>query len=228
MRLYGNLYNMHKKTYLLLLILIALTGIFLVVQIRRAGQITVTKSPDLLIKEKAIFIPTSNSELILGNPGAPITIVEFMDFNCKKCMALHSIIKQVVTEHPQDIRLIWKDAPQPKLLSKNFAIGNQAALCVAQQDERKFWQFIDITGENTNNLQESALRNIAQGLNLDTEKWWECTNSELTKQTISSGTEMAKELGLTSLPAIFVNNKLINTDADVDLKEMLESFIKKP
>lgn len=218
---------MHKKTHLLLFILIALTGIFLVVQIRRAGQITVTKSPELLIQEKAIFIPTSNSDLIFGNPGAPITVVEFMDFNCKKCLSNHSIIKQVVTEHPQQIRLIWKDAPQPKLLSKNFAIGNQAALCVAQQDERKFWQFIDIVSQNTNNLQESALKNIAQGLSIDTEKWWDCTNSELTKQTIASGTQMAKELGLTSFPAVFVNNKLINMNADVNLKEMLETFINK-
>jgi protein-disulfide isomerase len=217
---------MHKKTHLLLLVLIALTGIFLAVQIRRTSKITVKTSPELLISEKSVFIPTSNSELILGNPGAPVTIVEFMDFNCKECLSNHSIIKQMVTEHPQEIRLIWKDAPQPKILSKNFAIGHQAALCVAQQDERKFWQFIDIASQNTNNLQESGLKNIAQGLNLDTEKWWQCTNNDLTKQTISSGTQMAKELGLTSFPAIFVNNKQINTKADINLKEMLENFIK--
>jgi len=218
---------MHKKTHLLLFILIALTGVFLIVQIRRTEQITVKKNPTLLISENSTFIPTSNSDLILGNPGAAITVVEFMDFNCKQCMAMHSVIKQFVTEHPQEIRLIWKDAPQPKLLSKNFAIGNEAAWCVAQQDEKKFWQFVDITSQNTNNLQESGLKNIAQGLNLDTEKWWQCTNNDLTKQTISSGTQMAKELGLKSFPAIFVNNKLINAEADIDLKEMLEGFIAK-
>lgn len=218
---------MHKKTHLLLLVLIALTGLFLVVQIRRTGQITVKKSPTLLISESSTFIPLSNSELILGNPGAPITIVEFVDFNCKQCMALHTTLKDFVTEHPQEMRLIWKDAPQPKLLAKNFALANQASLCVAQQDEKRFWQFIEIVGQNTNNFQESALKNIAQGLNLDIEKWWQCTNNDLTKQTIASGTQMAKDLGINSLPAIFINNKLVNTDAEINIKEMLESFIKK-
>lgn len=218
---------MHKKTFFLLLTIVALAGLLFALQIRRSQQITVTRNPVALISEKSAPITISNTDPIFGNPGAPITIVEFMDFNCKECLSLYNSIKEFILAHPQEIRLIWKDAPQPKIFSKDTALAHRAGWCVYQQDEKKFWQFIDTASQNTNNLNESGLKNIAQGLNLDIEKIWQCVNTDLAKQKIEESSQLMKSLGLKSLPVIFVNNKLINTEADINLKDMLETFIKK-
>jgi protein-disulfide isomerase len=218
---------MHKKTYALLIIMVALAGLLLALQIRRSQQITVTRNPVVLISEESTFIPISDTDPVFGNPGADKTIIEFMDFNCGACLDFYNTTKEFILAHPQEIRLVWKDAPQPKIFSKDAALAHRAGWCVFQQDERKFWQFADTARQNKNNLNESGLKIIAQGLNLDVEKLWQCTNSDLAKQKIEDSSQLMKNLGLKSLPIIFVNNKLINTKADINLKDMLETFIKQ-
>ena len=219
--------HMHKKTYSLLIIIIILAGFLLTLQIRRSQQITVTRNPVALISEKSAPINIYNTDPIFGNPGASITIVEFMDYNCKECTSLYNTTKEFILAHPQEIRLIWKDAPEPKIFSRDTTLAHRVGSCVFQQDEKKFWQFVDTASQNTNNLNEAGLKNIAQGLNLDVEKLWQCANSELAKQKIEESSQIIKSFGLKSLPIIFINNKIINTKADINLKEMLETFIKK-
>lgn len=218
---------MHKKIYILLIVMVALAGLLFALQVHRSQQITVTRNPVALISEKSTQIPTSDTDPILGNPGAPITMVEFMDFNCKECLNFYNTTKEFILAHPQEVRLIWKDAPQPKIFSKDTALVHRAGWCAFQQDEKKFWQFVDIATQNTNNLNESGLKNIAQGLNLDVEKFWQCANSDLAKQKIEESTQLMTSLGLKSLPIIFANNKLINTHEDINLQQMMEQFIKK-
>lgn len=214
----------NKKFYILLLAMVALAGFLFYRQIMRANQITVQRTDAPLISANAIFIPASESEQMLGNPGATTTIVEFVDLNCSRCLALHTTIKDFVIKHPQAIRLIWKDDVKPGFFS-NYTLAHQAAFCAGEQN--KFWDFLDVAIANRNNLLEPGLKKIAQSLNLNLESWWQCANSSETKQAVANSAQLADQLGIKSLPAIFVNNKLINTDKDVNIEEMLGNFIGK-
>lgn len=205
--------------------MVALAGILFFRQIMRARQINVTRTAAPLISASSVFIPNSDSEQTLGNPGASIIVVEFVDIGCSRCLPLHAAIKDFVNKHPQDIRLIWKDAVKPGIFS-DYTLAHQAAYCAGKQN--KFWEFVDAAIANKNNLQESGLKKIALDLNLDSEQLWQCANSEAAKQAIAASVQMADQLGIKSLPAIFVNNKLINTDKDINVEEMLTNFIKKP
>jgi len=218
---------MHKKLHLLLIIMVILAGFLFYTQIKKSSEITVKKNPVALISATASYIPESNTDFVFGNPGADNIIVEFIDISCKECMKLHNEIKTVISAHPQDIRLIWKDAPQPKLISRNSTLAHQAAWCAGQKNEKKFWQFIETVAQDNSNLAEQELKKIGAGLDLEFEAWWTCTNSASAKQKITDSLAIANGLHLDELPAIFVNNKRINTSADINLTEMLESFIKK-
>ena len=215
----------HKKLYLLLIAMVALAGVFFYRQIMRARQITIVRTEAPLISPRIVFIPNSDSEQTLGNPGAAIIVTEFVDIGCSRCLSLHLAIKQFVIKHPQDIRLVWKDNVKPGILS-DYTLAHQTTYCAGKQN--KFWQFLDIAASQRNNLAEAGLKKIALDLNLNPEALWLCTNSSETKQTIANSTQLADQLGIKSLPAIFVNNKLINTDKDVNIEEMLENFIVKP
>lgn len=217
----------HKKTFLLLFALIALAGLLFLSQIKRFKEITVTRNPTPLISEKSTFIPISETDPILGNPGAPITVIEFMDFSCRQCLAFHSVIKEFIATHPQEMRLVWKDAPKEKIFSKNSDLANRAGWCISQQDTKKFWQFVEAAAESRANLNESGISNMTRGLNLDTEKIWQCANGTAAKQKIEESLQIEKSLDLGALPIIFVNNKLINTREDINLNDMLAQFIKK-
>ena len=202
--------------------MVALAGFFFYLQIKRATEITVDKVETPLISANTTFIPDSASEQMIGNPGATTTITEFVDIGCSRCLALHSATKKFVLQHPQAMRLIWKDYVKPGFLS-DYTLAHQAAYCAGQQG--KFWEFIDIAIGNKNNLGEPGLKKIAQSLNLDLAKWWQCANSSAAKEAITASTQAATQLGVKSIPAIFVNNKLINTRKDIDIAEMLGSFI---
>ncbi len=229
-------YYMNKKFITLLLMMVVLAGFLFYRQIMRANQITVERTSVPLISPSAIFIPNSDSEQMLGNPGATMTIVEFVDIGCSRCLSLHATIKEFVIKHPQEIRMVWKDNVKPGLFS-NYTLAHQAAFCAGKPafapselrrgEENKFWEFMDAAIANRNNLLEPGLKKIAQELNLDLEPWWQCANSPETKQAITDSTQLADQLGIKSLPAIFANNKLINTDRDVNIEEMLENFIVK-
>jgi len=214
----------HKKFYILLLAVVALAGFLFALQIMRARQITVERTVAPLISTNSIFIPNSDSEQTLGNPGAAITVVEFVDISCDRCLRLHSTIKEFVLKHPQDTRMVWKYNVKPGLFS-NHTLAHQAAYCAGKQN--KFWEFIDVAAANQNNLLEPGLKKIALDLNLNVESLWLCANSPETKQAVADSAEIAAQLGIKSLPAIFVNNKLINTDKEINIEEMLGSFIKK-
>ena len=213
-----------KKFYLLLLAMVILTGFLFFRQIMRARQINIQHAATPLISPGAVFIPDSNSEQTLGNPGAGITVVEFMDIGCSHCMSLHSSIKEFVLKHPQDVRLIWKDDVKAGIFS-DYTLAHQTAYCAGKQN--KFWEFIDMAAANKNNLMKPGLEKIALNLNLNIEPLWLCANSPEAKQAIAASAQLAGQLGIRSLPAIFVNNKMINTDRDVNIEEMLTSFIKK-
>lgn len=216
----------HKKLFLLLLAIVGLVGLFLFVQIKRAREITVIRNPVPLIAGGTMAIPDSLSEQIYGNPGAPVTITEFMDLGCAKCLALHLAIKDFVAKNPLKVRLIWKDAVWPKIFSTQQSwLAHQAAFCAGQQN--KFWEFIDLVAPGKSNLAENNLKKIAENLQLDTAKWWQCAQSQEAKQAIESSTQIANQLGIKYLPAIFANNKLINTDADINIQEMLEEFSRE-
>lgn len=214
-----------KKFFILFSIMVALAGVLFFRQIMRARQITVQRTTTPLISPGAIFISNSDSEQTVGNPGASIIVVEFVDMGCGRCLSLHSTIKEFVNKHPQDIRLIWKDDVKPGILS-DYTLAHQAAFCTGKQN--KFWQFLDFAIANQNNLREPGLKKIAQDLNLDLEKFWQCTNSDEAKQAIAASGELANQLGVKTLPAVFVNNKMINTDKEINIEEMLTNFIKKP
>ncbi len=206
--------------------MVALAGLFFTVQVRRLRQITVTRSSVGLISEKSSFIPISATDPIFGNPGAPITVVEFMDFNCEKCFTFHTTIKEFVNSHPQDIRLVWKDLPQDKIFSRNVSRIHENGWCIAQQDQKKFWQFIESVQQNPH-LSESALQTLLIGLNINTDQLSTCLNSGAAKQKLAESAGIFQNLGLKTPPIIFVNNKLINTQEDINLADMLETFIKK-
>lgn len=205
--------------------MVALAGIFFYRQIVRTLQITVVRTQAPLISSNVVFIPNSESEQSLGNPGAGIIVAEFVDIGCSRCVDLHLAIKQFVIKYPQDIRLVWKDNVKPGILS-DYTLAHQGAYCASKQN--KFWEFLDIAATQRNNLAEAGLKKIALDLNLNIETWWLCTNSPETKQAIYDSSVKASQLGIRSLPAIFVNNKMINTDKDINIEEMLTNFIKKP
>jgi protein-disulfide isomerase len=104
---------------------------------------------------------------ILGNPDAPITLVEFSDFQCPFCARTAPLIKQVHDKYGDKVRIVYKHFP----LGFHAAARPAAIASLAAQEQGKFWEMHDVLFENTGSLSEAKLDEYAQQAGLDMERF---------------------------------------------------------
>jgi protein-disulfide isomerase len=158
---------------------------------------------------------SSNTSPILGDPNAPITIVEFGDYQCFYCNKFfHDTESQIHDNYIKTgkAKLIFKDFT---IIGQDSVIAAHASHCADEQG--KFWEYHDVLYQNwngENNGWASAQNQLkfAQDVGLDQTAFTECMASEKYLQKIQSSSEDAKTVGLTGTPAFFVigpNNKIV-------------------
>jgi len=185
---------MQNKNTLTLPIAIIIAGIIV------AGAIFFSKD-----KEKPIvtnkdnvpeinLVPINNSDHILGNPNAPIKIVEYSDPSCPYCRMFRNTMRQIMNEYGATGKVAWiyrhytldKPDANGNILHPNANHEAQALECANQiGGNDKFWEYAnrlyDITPSVTINspqgLDQNQLPEIATYINIDKNKFRECLNS---------------------------------------------------
>ena len=151
----------------------------------------------------------SNGSPILGDPDAPITVVEFGDYQCAFCARFHiETLPSIMDDYIETgkVKIIFKDY---NIIGEDSVTASQGAHCA--NDQGLFWEYHNIlysswTGENNGWASETNLTNFAQEIGLDTNEWSECMIQQKYSQTILSSNEDARALELTGTPAFFVIN----------------------
>ena len=213
-----------KKFYSLLLLAIIIAGGAFAWQLNKAGNITVKASTTPLFNTGYSSIDT-NDDVVLGNPGAPLTIIMFSDFACSDCRAKYTLMTDFVKKHPQDARLFLKYSPSNNLFTKPNDWPFRTAICAGQQD--KFWKFTDALNVAKKISAENDLAVLAKTLNLNIDKWNKCNADQTTQQQIDKNIAISQSLGIKNTPIFYFNNKLLNIDKDLDLNDLLNKLIVK-
>ena len=216
-----------KLTKKFLLVLLILIGIFVLIFIRLFTQylkINITPVNTPIISAEAVPITLDATDLPLGNPGAPHTIVEFGAIGCSNCTKLNYQLTNFVSSHPTKIRLFWKDAPVYGLFKRDYTLAHQAVYCAGKQGQ--LWKFLELAMQAKGALDEPALTKIAEGLKMDTLAWWRCSNSDEAKEKIKASAALAANLGVSKLPAIFIDNHYIDLSSGLDLNDLLLQLFK--
>lgn len=200
-------------------------GYFLTREIKDVKKLTTKTTEEPLIADRAIAIPITSSDQILGNPGAPLTVIEYLDLKNNFDKKIHLEISAFVASHPQDVRLIFKHSPVPKFFFNDGVLAHQTAFCAGKQ--KMFWPFLKELVLSDNNLRETGLKKTALAAELNIEKLWECVESEEARQSVLSNRLEAEQLLSGEPPLVFLNNRKLNIHQDVDLTELLTSLIQK-
>lgn len=215
---------MHKinKFYIILLGAIAIAGSSFAWQLMKARTITVTPEATPLISEGYYDIPT-NDDTVLGNPGAPLTLIMFSDFACTDCQKKYSILTDFVKAHPQSARLFLKYSPQPSLFFKANDLAYRGSICANKQN--KFWNYNDLLINNKNSNDQTELEKNVRDLKMNTADWKDCLNDQETQQKITGVIALSQTLGINKIPIIYVNNKRLNLDTDPNLADLLSKLV---
>lgn len=216
--------SMHKitKFYILLLAAIIIAAGSFTWQFLKAREITVKPNATPLISDGYYEIPT-NDDQVLGNPGAPLTIIMFSDFACKDCQDKYNTVVDFVKSKPQAARLFIKYSPQPSLLFKSNDTAYRGAICAQQQN--KFWNFTDLLLNAKDPNDENELEKNSDQLKINTAIWKNCLNSPETQQKVAAATALSQTLGITKVPTIYVNNKRLNLETNPNLEDLLSKLI---
>lgn len=153
-----------------------------------------------------------NNAPIKGNASAPVTLVEFVDYECGHCKRAQSMLKTILEEYARDVRVAFKHYPLGQ--HTNARLAAQGA--VAAQKQGKFWAYSDKVWDNAEFLTPATLEKIAKDVGLDAAKWRQDLESADVKARVDADRSEGAALGIQSTPTIYVNGKLYSDARDVE------------
>ena len=149
--------------------------------------------------------PVSGDEHILGNPNAPVVIVEYSDTECPFCKQFHETMKRVMSEYGKDGKVAWVYRHMPiDGLHKKARKEAEASECARELGgNAKFWEYIDQIYARTNSndsLDPAELPKIAKDIKLDQKKFNECLDSGRTAKIVSADVLDGTNAGVRGTP----------------------------
>jgi protein-disulfide isomerase/uncharacterized membrane protein len=149
-----------------------------------------------------------------GSPAAPITIVEFSDFQCPFCGKAAKDLRELVRRNPQ-VSLVFRHFPLDtscngnvtRAMHDNACLAAYASECAARQG--RFWEYHDLLFENGERLGRDALVTYAQRIGLDARAFEQCLDDPATRARVTADIEAASRAGVSSTPTLFINGRLV-------------------
>jgi protein-disulfide isomerase len=164
-------------------------------------------------------IPVDGSP-VRGADGAPVTVVEFADFECPFCQRLAPELDELLAKRPK-VRFVYKFMP----LSMH-PHGEQAArAAIAAQAQGKFWEMHHQLFANGTHLEDADLEAYAKGLGLDVPRFKADMQAPATKARLEADRKLADDLGVKGTPTLYIDGR--EYDSKVELGDWLDSEIAK-
>lgn len=159
-----------------------------------------------------------------GPADAPVTIIEFSDFQCPYCSRANDTLEQLMKEYDGKIKLAFKNLPLP--FHKEAKPAAAAALAAGKQG--KFWEFHDALFQNQKSLNSAFYTKTAEKLGLDIEKFKADMKSEEIEKQIEADAKLAREHGISGTPGFFINGVAVRGAVPIDqFKVIIDRWLEK-
>jgi protein-disulfide isomerase len=155
-----------------------------------------------------------------GNPAAKVTLVEFADYECPHCKRLQPVLRQVLDEFHDDVKVYFKHYPLPQHTNARLA----AEAAVAAQNQGKFWQFQDKLWDKQDELGPAQIEKIAKESGLDLAKFRQDMDSQQVKAQVQKDRADGQSLGLQATPTLYIDGREYTDPKDT---ESLREWIKE-
>ncbi|MBN1205113.1 MAG: thioredoxin domain-containing protein [Myxococcaceae bacterium] len=176
----------------------------------------------VLLPEKRVEVAATGPSK--GPDNAPITIVEFSDFQCPYCSKAIASVDEVMKNYEGKVKLVFRHFPLS--FHPEAPKAAEASLCAA--DQNKFWEYHDKLFANQGALKVEELKKHAADLGLDAARFNECLDSgkkaELVKKDMADG----EKAGVTGTPAFFINGVALSGAVPAsEFKSIIDAELKK-
>ena len=152
-----------------------------------------------------LAVPVSAIDHALGAEHAPVTIVEYGDFECPNCKQAAPAVKLLLERFAGHVRLVFRHFP----LEEVHPHALHAALAAeAAGAQGKFWEMHDLLFANQQHLKPRQIRGYAEKLEVDMERYDSEMNDELYLQRVREEIDGGRHSGVRATPTFFVNGRL--------------------
>lgn len=157
--------------------------------------------------------PIDESDHVLGPADAPVTLVEYGDFQCPYCRAAHFYLQSVLREMGDDLRFVFRHMPLTQV-HPMAQLAAEAAEAAGAQD--KFWPMHDLIYENQDRLSPALLQRLGQRLGLDMERFTDDLASHRYLAKVKEDFMSAVRSGAAGTPSFFINGEPYEGSFDDD------------
>lgn len=161
---------------------------------------------------------------IRGNKNALVTIVEFSDFQCPYSQMFHSIIQQILSAYPKDVRFVFKNFP----LSFHALAKPTAKAALAAKEQGKYWEMLDALFQEGKSLSQDKIQEVAKKIGLDVKKF----NSDLKgkdaqwERLIEEDIAAANKAQVRGTPTFFINGRFMQGRNLEDFKAAIDKILQ--
>jgi len=147
-----------------------------------------------------------------GPESAPITLIEFADFECPFCALEAPVLEKMWQAHQSDVRFVYKYFPLPA-----HPHGESAArAAIAAGNQGKFWEMHDTLFANRDHLEGADVDGYAKGMGLDLAKFHADMQAQATSDRIDRDKKLGESVGVQGTPSIFINGREFDPRQDLE------------
>jgi len=160
------------------------------------------------LAENIAKMQTANAP-VLGDPKAPITLVEYSDFECPVCRNLHDALRGLLPNYPQ-VKVIFKDFPIDAIhpWARTAALAGR---CAYQQNPKAFWKIYDLLYDNQDLISAATawdkMLDLAGRAGLNTDTFKSCMASPQAAAEVDASLANGQLLDVRATPTVFVNGR---------------------
>ena len=175
--------------------------------------------------ETVSFDITSENH-IRGNVSAPITLVEFSDFECPYCEKHTPTLDKIILDYKDKVRLVYKHYPLTNI-HPNAQKAAEASECASEQG--KFWEYHDILFKNQKSgLSVDKFKTWAAQLGLNVSQFNSCLDSSKYKSKVDADLAEGSSKGVSGTPGTFINGELVEGAVPYEtFKQKIDALLSK-
>lgn len=173
----------------------------------------------------------------LGDPNAPIQIVEFADYECPACKLMHGLMKQLLDKYPGKYHFVFKNYPLDKACNPEMDRDLHEFACTAAffsrcaGEQGKFWEantILFLRDADKGELKaESLLTDGAKEIGIDEAAARECMQSGRYRDRIVQDIKAGSAAGLQGTPSVWVNGKLVTQPGYESFTRIFNTILKE-
>lgn len=170
--------------------------------------------------------PVTSADHIKGPADAPVTIIEYSDFQCPACATYYTLVERLMNESTTTVRFVYRHFPLFPIPHKNAVIAAEASEAAALQG--KFWEMYSLIFENqrlweTSDTASTIFEGYAERIGLNLDAYKKDIVSDAVKARVERDRREGDALGINSTPTFFINGKaIINPNSYESFKKLID------